>query len=394
MSQLPASSLFKIILENRSSKRFLLATIFSFAFSMTVILATIGLMDGFTSSLKKALAHSNGDIKFSALNKFFLDNEELKDKLLSPSVSDYTTLLQLESFALIRGESKGVLLRGIDVNKFSKMTGLRFEGLKKGVFVGDKFKEKYNLKLGDEFVLAFTNRKDTANTAVKLITVAIDGFVKHGVYEKDFRYIYIDRVYLEQLSGHREGASNYGLLKINQNFKIKDVAGELNREFIEELDFRPYWSEFNTLIEAVEMEKVSISLILQLIVLVAILNIMGFIIFISETKAQDFFMLRALGLSFDSYQKFWYILLGGTWFVSCFVSEFFIFILNKVILKLPIFEIPADIYVLAELKLKLEILDYLYVFGLSFLWIMLVGFITLKRQKKKSLLSGLRQEFA
>lgn len=389
---LPVRSLSKIILENKSSKRFLFATVASFAFSMTVILATMGLMDGFELSLKKALLHSNGDIKFSSVKGFFKYSDELENKLSAIAVGDSSSLLQLESFALVHEESKGVLIRGILPEKFSKMTELDFSQLKNGIYIGTKFQKKYNLKIGDEIVLALSRGKAAAASATILQSFTIEGVVHHGIYEKDFRYIYMDKTKLEELIGYAPGTSNVGIIKLRDFDTLKKVSGDLNKNFEDNLFFQPFWIEFKTLLDAVKIQKFSISLVLQLIVLVAILNIMAFIVFIAETKAKDFFMLRALGMSNSSYQKFWYVLLFVVWVLSCLLSQFFIFILNNFVLRLPFFQIPGDVYVLSKIEVILDVLDYIYVYGLSYVWILLIGYFTMRWQRKKPLISGLRQE--
>ncbi len=133
---------------------------------------------------------------------------------------------------------------------------------------------------------------------------------------------------------------------------------------------------------------------MQLIVIVAILNVVAFIIFIYEIKAQDFFMLRALGLSIKSFQNFWFVLLFLIWSISCLISIGLVEIFTYAILKLPFLQIPGDIYELNELKTILDVFDYMYVFGVSLVWIFLIGFFTMRRFKKQSLISGLRQEFS
>lgn len=394
MSHLPLGSLFKIILEKRSSKRFLLGTIGSFSFSMAVILSTIGLMDGFEFTLKKALANSNGDIKFVAKDGFFKDDESLKYKLNDDSIQDYTSLLQIEAFALADEESKGVLLKGIEVESFSRVTGMNLTSLKDGVVIGKKFQQKYNLKVGDSIVLAFASGKAKNQGSAILESYRVDGVVTHGIYEKDFRFLYINKDSLAKTLAYKPGISNLGFIKLKSLHNLKKSIKKLAMDNYEDLSFDPYWSEFEVLLDAVKVEKFSISIILQLIVIVAIINVVAFIIFISEIKAQDFFMLRALGLSLQSFQKFWFCLLLFIWVISCVVAIGFVQIFNKFILTLPFLKIPGDIYVLSELDVILDYFDYSYVFGISLGWTFLIGFFTMRRMKKKSLVSGLRQEFS
>ena len=394
MSKLPASSLFKIILDHKSSKRFLVATIGSFSFSIAVILATIGLMDGFEFSLKKALAGSNGDIKFSVKEDFFYLDDELKKHLSIPEIKSFGLTLQIESFAIVEEESRGVLIRGVEPDYFTNEVGLDLSNLGAGVYVGVEMQKKFHLKKGDYITFAFGSQKAKNQGAALLQSFEITGFVSHGVYEKDLRFIYIDKETLIHTLGYKSKTSNLGIIKLNNFSHIEKVIKSLKAQEFERFNFMPYWSEFDVLLDAVAVEKKSMSLILQLIVIVAILNVIGFVFYISETKAQDFFMLRALGLNNKSYRSFWYLLLGGIWIFAALIAYFLVEFFNNVILKLPFLKIPGDIYVLSELKVILDPFDYLYVYGISFVWILVIGFMTLKRLEKKTLVSGLRQEFS
>ena len=142
-----------------------------------------------------------------------------------------------------------------------------------------------------------------------------------------------------------------------------------------------------------EVEKASISLILQIIVVVAIFNVIAFIIYIMEKKSQEFFLLRAFGASISTISRFWKVLLFFVWFASSVIAVGMTWIFNLIIGKLPVFQLPGDIYVLSKLEIQLGLEDYLLVFSLAFLWIFLIGTVTMWRMKKKTVLSGLRQEF-
>ena len=394
MSKLPIYSLFKIIFEGNISLKFLLATILSFAFAMSVILSTLGLMDGFENSLKSALAKSNGDLKFSAISGFFIDDDKLKDQLENHSIKSYTSILQIEAFALSENESKGVLLKGIEKKDFLETTNLDLSNLDLGVYIGSEYAKKYDLSLGDKVSIAIASNKakDTGSAILRQFT--IDGIINHGIYEKDLRFIYVKKNILEDILSYKSGVSNLGLIKLIENTDLEKIRKNLNRELSEDFSFESFWNESSVLINAVEIEKLSISIVLQLIVVIAILNIVAFIIFISEKKTQDFFMLRTLGLSLKKLQYFWFFLLTSIWAVSCLFAYFFVEFFNSYILTLPFLKIPGDIYVLSELEIVLDKFDYLFVYGVSLVWILLIGLISMNRMRKKPLIAGLRQEFA
>jgi len=394
MSSLPVRSLFGIIFEKRSSVRFLMGAIGSISFSIAVILCTIGLMDGFELTLKKALAFSNGDIKFTSEDGFFRSDTNFNEKFQFDYIQDYTSVLQIESFAIANDHNKGVLLRGVEKDSFSRITGLNIEDLIDGVFIGYQFQKKYNLKVGDSIVIAFSSSKSKNQGSASYETFRIDGIAKHGIFEKDMRFIYIQKNRLEQILGYKKGTSNIGFIKINNFEHLDEVVKKLKFNFGGEYQFSPFWSEFEVLFDAVEDQKLSINIVLQLIVVVAILNVVGLIFFIMETKAQDFSMLRALGLSRKALHKFWFILLFFLWNFSCVIAYGLIYIFANFVLTLPFLKIPGDVYVLSNLEVILDPFDYTFVFGVSLAWIILIGIYTMRKIDSKSLVSGLRQEFS
>ena len=395
MAKLPLGSLFKIILYGKSSIRFLLGTIFSFSFSMAAILCTIGLMDGFEITLKKALAYANGDIKLTSIEGHFISDKKFREKILKNiDIASLTSVQQVESFALTELGSKGVLVRGVKAKEFSALTGLDVTGLEDGVAIGIQFAKSQNLKVGDVLTLALASERSQTQGAAILKEFSVKKIIEHKIYEKDLRFLYIDREVLNNVLTYKENLSNIALLKI-KNFKnLEQTVADLELRLGQEYNFEPYWSEFEVLLNAVKVEKNSISLVLQLIVLIAILNIVAFILYISEIKSQDFFMLKALGLSSRETQKFWFVMLFGIWLISIVVCFFLKDLFTYFIQNLNFLKIPGDVYVLSDLKIILDSVDYLYVYGLSFLWIFAIGFVTMKRITKKSVISGLRQEFS
>jgi hypothetical protein len=60
---------------------------------------------------------------------------------------------------------------------------------------------------------------------------------------------------------------------------------------------------------------------------------------------------------------------------------------------LPIFKVPGQIYVLSELSIRLDLLDYLTVSAISLFWVLVAAGIGYFRLKNRPIIEGLRQEF-
>lgn len=382
-------SIFKIIVEGRSSKRFLLAAILSFGFSISVILSTIGLMDGFEQTLRYSLKKSNSDFVLTSRNGFFL-SDQIKNLNKGFVVAN---VLQTEAFAVGENNNKGILLKGIDTLNFNQATNLDIELDENSICIGRVLAETFNLSLGDKITLALSSSRKRDQGSAILKSFKISKIIEHGIYEKDLRIAYVDLDYLTNLLGYRSGTINKALIKKPSDVSFDAAQIEIENNLAEPFNIVPFWNEYRTLIDAVEVEKNSITLILQIIVIVAVFNVLAFVLFIFEKKSQDFFLLRAMGLSLKKLNSFWLFLLSFIWVCSSLFAMILTYLFNYALSDLNIFQIPGDIYVLNKLSLVLDTGDYLIVLSISFLWIMLIGMLLLTRMKQKSLLSGLRQEF-
>jgi ABC-type lipoprotein release transport system permease subunit len=393
-------SILKIVLHGRSAGKILLATILSFTFSIAVILCTFGLMDGFDHLLKSGLRHSSGDILITNRRGFFTLNPGLQRKISVVSPLSVAPVIQTEAFALHGDVSKGVLVRGIEEDNFSQATGLKVSVPSGGIVIGEELARQMKASVGDAVALTF-GRGNEAGASLPMIQIfTVSGFINHGIYQKDLRFVYLNRTDLAELL---ELGSKVNLLilatePINTPLESMDPIRVDQKALREQLDsqflVRPFWNEYDFLIEAVKVEKFSISLILQLIVVVAVFNIIAFVIYIMEKKSQEFFFLRAVGLSLSSISRFWFLSVFVIWSVSCVGAHLLSLLFNWCLQNLSFLQIPGEIYVLSSLSVKLDTMAYLIVYGVSLLWILLAAFVGYIRLRKRPIIQGLRQEFS
>ena len=64
------------------------------------------------------------------------------------------------------------------------------------------------------------------------------------------------------------------------------------------------------------------------------------------------------------------------------------------LLHLTFFKLPAEVYHMPRIDIFLSLFDYLMVFALALVWMLLITYYLLRKLRNKSLLEGLRQEFA
>ncbi len=257
-----------------------------------------------------------------------------------------------------------------------------------------------NLTIGDEVALAFGNGNESSEELPGLRLFKIADIITHGIYQKDLRFVYLDRKDVADQINVQDRVNQLIIsyqaptVPLKSLEILKKTQDDLRRNLDVNFQVKPFWSEYSFLIEAVKVEKFSISLILQLIVVVAVFNILAFVIYIMEKKSQEFFFLRAIGLSLNRISHFWFLIILSIWALSCLGAYFLTEVFNWGLQHLTFLKMPGEIYVLSGLSLKLDLLDYFLVYFLSLLWIFLAGFMAYIRIRRRTIIQGLRQEFS
>ena len=396
------SALVGVLFTEKSSSRFAFGVIVGVGFSIAVILSTVGIMDGFDASLRQGLKASMGDVYFYSRDGFFPFKGQLKKDLKDLEVAKYTGYIQTEAFLVHDETSRGVSIRGIDEISFELVTGMDLEIPDGSIAIGSELASLLNLKIGDEIVLAFAKGNQGVATLPLLKNFKVSQIVKHGVYQKDLRYIYMP---LPSLRNVMDIENEINVVALSLPASYDGLKGEerINgtNDFIFEMEERlgfdytikPYWYDFGSLLDAVAFEKNAISLILQIIVIISIFNVLAFVVFINEKRAREMFLFQALGMSRGKIFKLWLLLVVLIWIFSCALSWFFVKIFGFLLANLAIFQLPGDVYHLGTLTLEISLMDYGIVFSLALLWLFLISTVGLIRIKRRSILHGLRREF-
>lgn len=397
------SSNFRIFLSlflDSTTKKFLVGVWVGLAFSIAVILSTVGIMDGFERALRHGLKKSSGDITMKYANGFFNVSDRLKEELKVADVKDYAPIVETESFLIFNDESRGVQIKAV-TPEYGKVVGISLDLAPHSVAIGSEIARINKVGIGDDIVLAFGKGGDEFKNMPALKRFKVAQIVNHGVFQKDARIVYARLNEVQDLLGLSTRvniiAFNIDHSKVNADNDLKAIENkltDLRLRFEPEYYFKPYWREYGSLIEAVQAEKVLISLILQLIVVISVFNVLAFIYFINEKKSKELFLFKALGLSKRTMNNLWIQLVVMIWVVSCALSAVFVQVFRFMLLKLPFFELPAEVYHMPRIDIYLAGFDYVSVFALALVWMLLITYYLLRKLRKKSLLEGLRQEFA
>ena len=271
------------------------------------IIIVMSVMNGFREEITSRLLGINGH-----LNIYSDKNEILKDELdyflqLNNNIL-LTPLTQTQALLISKDSSKGVFLRGYDLNFISESHFI-YNKIKKGklfsnkneIIIGYALAKNLRLKIGDKIKIAIPKTDKTIfGNIPRFKTLNIVGIFNLGMYEYDSNFVFTNSEIANKLILiNKESFNKIEVFIDDPNLIEKDqkiinkIINDNNLNFYTE-----NWKQNNSaLINALNIEKNVMFLILSLIIIVASMNIIsGLIIFVKE-KNKDIGILKTLGLT-------------------------------------------------------------------------------------------------
>ena len=348
------------------------------------IIIVMGVMNGFREELTSRLLGINGH-----LNIYSYDGEIDKESsnLFNDKDLGYKSspLTQTQAFLVSNNFSKGVLLRGYNKKNLAPDHFL-FKNIIKGSIFGNNINEviigyalasQLGLKLNDKFKIIIPQTDSTIfGNIPRFKTLSIVGIFNLGMYEYDSNYIFTHVSLANKLLMLNESSYNQIEIFIKDPNQIDLFQNKVDKKINENnLDlYSTSWKQNNSaLINALNVEKNVMFLILTLIIIVASMNIIsGLIIFVKE-KNKDIGILKTIGLSNKSLIKVFLsigLIIGliGT-FLGCLLGILFSLNIKSIqffienILNTKLF--AKEVYYLSNLPSKLNISEIIFVLLIS-----------------------------
>lgn len=196
-----------------------------------------------------------------------------------------------EQKALTQGEKNG------DYG-YGKLTDLKAGEF--GIILGKSLADNIGARIGDKVSLITSDINVTAvgvTPRVKRMTVI--GFFEIGIYEYDSTIALIHIEDAAKLFRFPEGSVQGVRLKINDLLHSRTIAQELANALPVNDDYTvsDWTAQFAALFRMIQIEKLSMTVIMSLIVAVAVFNVVSTLIMTVTDKRADIAILRTLGMS-------------------------------------------------------------------------------------------------
>ncbi len=300
----------------RRHRSFSLNTIISITgvtLGVGALIATLGIMTGFTNDIRSKILGANAHIIVQDLTgQPMTDYPSILAKVkTTPHVVAATPFLFTQVLLSHERQSQGVVLRGIDPSTAGRVTDLdknliggsladlaksgSTPGQAPGIILGRELAGRLGAFL-DSSVTAIspTGTIGPMGIVPKLKKFTVVGIFDSGMYEYDSSLAYIPLAEAQKLLDYGDAVNGIEV-KVDDIFQSSAIA-----RAITSILGLPYgardWKEMNkSLFSALQLEKIMMFIILVLIILVASFNIVSTLTMIVVEKGREIAILKAMG---------------------------------------------------------------------------------------------------
>lgn len=265
--------------------------------------------------------------------------------------------------AILRGIELGDTARAVtDMPRILAEQGLRIEeptrsGLP-AVALGQAIAGRLGLIPGDSVVIiSMANPRLTSMGIVpKLAYFEYVGSFRTGMWEYDNKFAFTALAPAQELAG-LEGAVSGLEVRTSDPFRAREVAAR-----IDEVLGIPYrtddWMNMNaSLFSALQLEKLALTLILLLIVIVAAFNIVSTLVMVVTDKTREIGVLKSMGMTSRRILRLFMMQGLVIGIVGAVIGAAGGGLITWVVDHFRLIRIPGEIYFISHLPVKLDPLD-------------------------------------
>ena len=284
---------------------------------VATLIVVMAVMTGFRADLLDRILGVNGHATIRPYETRFIDREVLAAQLQKlEGVVMATPLVDGQAMLSSGDAARGVLLRGLPVEKLQKLPSLKDNVIDgslaalaqpKTIAVGARLAERYGFQLGQKISLISPRGTITPfGTAPRLRQFKLVAIFRVGLSEYDLNFTFAS---IETASSFFGFGPHQGAIDvIIDDPDLIDMRAPQLRAAAGDDTFLTDWKQSNrTLAGALEVERNGMFLILTMILLVAALNIISGLIMLVRDKGRDIAVLRSMGASRGMVMRIFFI---------------------------------------------------------------------------------------
>jgi lipoprotein-releasing system permease protein len=340
-------------------------SILGVAVGVLALIIVLSVYTGFTEGLRDQIIGINSHILVQRYGNNITNQKELAKQV--ESVKDVVaTTPYIFSQALISSgrNSSGIVLRGIDpqsasdvINIGKKMQSGELTDLNRvdsipGIILGLEMAKQLSVATGNKIRLISPNGPlSPVGVLPKILTCQVVGVFETGMYEYDSTLGFINLDTARSLSGDQEGVHGLEIrvANIDQADRVaKDIRETLGAGF----SIRDWMQLNQNLFAALKLEKAGIFIALNLIILVAALNIISALVMVVMEKTRDIAILKSMGATTGSIMRIFFYQGAVIGLTGTFLGVTGGLGLCWILKRYKFIELPSNVYPMSTMPIK------------------------------------------
>jgi lipoprotein-releasing system permease protein len=344
------------------------------AVGVMALLVVLSVMSGFHQDLQKKILGANAHIIIRDYKGSLSDYEQVASTLKQNSeIVSQAPFIIGQVMVSFGNRAHGVFIRGIDpeieaktteilshinegsVSKLSEDTDMP------GIILGKELASTLGVLLNDKVnVVSPIGEIGPMGMLPKVKQFRVVGIFEIGMFEYDANLVLTAMKPAQEFFGLQDGISGIEI-------KLKDIynAPAVKKQLQETLGFRYIvldWMQMNkNLFSALKLEKFAMFVILVLIVLVASFNIISNLIMNVIEKSREIAILKAIGATNNSIMTIFMMQGLFIGLIGTIIGIAGGYALGVILNKYQIIRLPADVYYLSHLPVKMSAFDFITV---------------------------------
>ncbi len=361
-----------------------------------VLIVAMALMNGFDREFREKLFVMNYPLTMQP--KFYgsLDDRVLDELRVNFSDLEFSPYLVSAVLSKSGDNLEGGYLFGVDFDYESKVNSVVAKALGDDkpklfdVVIGENLRQQFFLDRSDKLTYIFTQSEPSGlSLTPKLKRLSIHSSFSSGLHAYDKGYSYTTLESLRRILSIPDGI--YDGIHIYSDKPEADII-KLQKFVGDSIVVRGWWEDNANFFAALEMEKVSLFIVLMLIILIASINIISSLLMSVMNRRAEIALLISLGTSKSEIKKL-FLLLGviiGSVGIVCgaILGLIGVWVLDN----FEIIKLPADVYPTSTLPVDLSVIDFSMIVVGAFIIVVLSSWYPAKKASEVDLLTVLRNE--
>ncbi|WP_461210290.1 lipoprotein-releasing ABC transporter permease subunit [Desulfocurvus sp. DL9XJH121] len=298
-----------------------LISILGVAIGVAALIVVLGVMNGMSTDLRDKILGVNAHLLVGSLEASIADYKDLAQRAAKvEGVTGVMPFVYSEVMLSTRHGVKGVVLRGVDPEEAADVLtvgGNMLEGSFKdlvdgygppgphGIVLGSELASRLGARRGSlVHMLTPSGMKTAAGFKPSIKTLRVVGVFKTGMFEYDSSLAYVSIPAAQDVLGYAGDAVSGLELRVADVDRADEVGGRLEKVVGGYPLYVRDWKEMNqNLYAALRLEKVGISVMLAMIVLVGTFSIVTALVMLVMEKTRDIAILMSMGATSRSIRK-------------------------------------------------------------------------------------------